>query len=343
MHCVSRPLQLNHRDFTTGVSIGIAAFPTDANDGDALLAAAERAMYSVKRTGRSAFLYAEQHQTPGEIRSRILAEKLQYALHCNGLHLNYQPIYSIDGKLVAAEALSRWHDDSEGDISPAEFIPVAEATGLIVPLSKWVLRRACEQMKVWLTLGSSMRRIAVNICVLQVSRNDFVSTVERTLHETGLPPECLELEVTESSLARDFESVKLHLERLRRLGVRISIDDFGTGYSSFGRLRDLQADTLKIDRSFVQGAHDAHNGLAVVQALVEMAHTLQLSVIAEGVETEEQLNMLRNIHCDELQGFLLARPQPPEGIRTLLLHTAAQLPAINASISLDPFGTLLPA
>ena len=342
VHCVSRPLQLNHREFMTGVSIGIASFPADATAGDALLAAAERAMYTVKRTGRSAFLYAEQRENAAEIRSRVLAEKLQYALHCNGLHLNYQPIYSIDGKLVAAEALSRWHDEAEGNISPAEFIPVAEATGLIVPLSKWVLRRACEQMKAWLALGSSIRRIAVNICVLQVSRGDFVSTVERTLCETGLPPECLELEVTESSLAQDFDSVKLHLERLRRLGVRISIDDFGTGYSSFGRLRDLQADTLKIDRSFVQGAHDAQNGVAVVQALVDMAHTLQLSVVAEGVETQQQLDMLRSIHCDELQGFLLARPQPSEGIRALLLHTVQQRPASHAAIPFGALGALLP-
>ncbi len=342
VHCVSRPLQLSQREFATGVSIGIASFPKDAHAGDALLAAAEGAMYSVKRTGRSAFLHAEQHENPAEIRNRMLAEKLQHALHCDGLSLNYQPIYSIDGKLVAAEALSRWHDDVEGDISPAEFIPVAESTGLIVPLSKWVLRRACEQMKAWLTLGSSMRRIAVNICVLQVSRGDFVSTVERTLHETGLPPQCLELEVTESSLAPDFDAVKLHLERLRRLGVRISIDDFGTGYSSFGRLRDLQADTLKLDRSFVQGAHDAHNGLAIIQALVEMAHTLQLSVVAEGVETEEQLDMLRSIHCDELQGFLLARPQTPEGLRALLLRTAVPRPAIDAINNLNTYGAFVP-
>ncbi len=342
VRCVSRPLQLNHRDFTTGVSIGIARFPADAEDGGALLAAAERAMYSVKRTGRNAFRYAEHNENPAETRSRMLAEKLQYALHCDGLHIDYQPIYSIDGKIVAAEALSRWHNEEEGSISPAEFIPVAEATGLIIPLSKWVLRRACEQMKAWLTLGSSLRRIAVNICVLQVSRGDFVSTVKRTLVETGLPPECLELELTESSLAQDFDSVKLHLDCLRRLGVRISIDDFGTGYSSFGRLRDLGADTLKIDRSFVQGAHDTHNGVAVVQALVDMAHTLQLSVIAEGVETEQQLDMLRSLHCDELQGFLLAPPQPPEGIRALLLPSARQS-KVETGVVLGNSGTYLPA
>ncbi len=324
VHCVSRPLVLNEREFTTGVSVGIARFPTDAGDDEALLAAAERAMYNVKRGGRNGFRYAELSENPVETRNRMLAEKLQYALHGEGLHLDYQPIFSAEGEIVAAEALCRWYDEADGNISPGEFIPVAEATGLIVPLSQWVLRRACEQMKAWLALGSSLRRIAVNICVLQVSRDDFVSTVELTLRETGLPPECLELEVTESAIARDFDSVKVHLESLRRLGIRISIDDFGTGYSSFGRLRDLDADALKIDRVFVQGAHDTPNGVAVVQALIDMAHTLRLSVVAEGVETEQQLEMLRTLHCDELQGFLLARPQSPEKIRALLLQAMPQ-------------------
>lgn len=233
------------------------------------------------------------------------------------------------GRIVAAEALARWHDEEEGHISPNEFIPVAESTGLIVPLSKWVLRHACEQMKIWSAAGTSLTRIAVNICVLQISRNDFVSTVELTLRETGLPAHCLELEVTESALARDFPSVKQHLQALRQLGIRISIDDFGTGYSSFGRLRELEPDALKIDRVFVQGAHEAHNGIAVVQAIVDMAHTLQLKVVAEGVETTEQLEMLRSIHCDEMQGFLLARPLAAEDISKLIAH--AETKADNAS------------
>jgi len=329
VHSVSRPQILNNRKFTTGVSIGISCFPADAADDEALLAAAERAMYTVKQGGRNGFRYAEQADSPNDERNRVLADKLQRALLNDGLRLAYQPIFSHEGRIVAAEALARWHDEEEGHISPNEFIPVAESTGLIVPLSKWVLRHACEQMKIWSAAGTSLTRIAVNICVLQISRNDFVSTVELTLRETGLPAHCLELEVTESALARDFPSVKQHLQALRQLGIRISIDDFGTGYSSFGRLRELEPDALKIDRVFVQGAHEAHNGIAVVQAIVDMAHTLQLKVVAEGVETTEQLEMLRSIHCDEMQGFLLARPLAAEDISKLIAH--AETKADNAS------------
>ncbi len=318
VYSVSRPQLLNGREFSTGVSIGIACYPADSTEEDGLLAAAERAMYTVKRTGRSSFQYARQVSHPQDERKRQLADKLQTALFSGNLHLVYQPIFCRQSRLVAAEALARWNDGEEGGISPAEFIPIAETSGLIVPLSRWVLRRACEQMKAWLAAGSSLQRIAINISVIEVSRHDFVSTVERTLRETGLPARYLELEITETALANDFESVRKHLQALRQLGVRISIDDFGTGYSSFSRLRDLEADTLKIDRSFVQSAQIAQNGTAVVRALIEMAHTLRLSVVAEGVETQQQFEMLREMRCDELQGFLLGRPQHPEELAVLV-------------------------
>ncbi len=323
VYSVSRPQTLNGQEFSTGVSIGIACSPADASDEDSLLAAAERAMYSVKRTGRSSFQYSGHVSDPRTERNRVLAGKLQRALLSGGIRLVYQPIFSRDGRVIAAEALARWEDEEEGAISPGEFIPIAESTGLIVPLSKWVLRRACEQMKAWLAIGSPLRRIAVNISVIEVSRHDFVSMVERTLRECGLPASYLELEVTETALANDFESVREHLQALRQLGARISIDDFGTGYSSFSRLRDLEADTLKIDRSFVQSAQSAQNGTAVVKALIDMAHTLQLSVVAEGVETQQQLEMLRDMRCDELQGFLMGRPQHPEELARLLAPVEA--------------------
>ncbi len=319
VHTISRPHAIKNRDFTTGVSIGIASYPGNASNAEALIAAAERAMYLVKRSGRDSFRHAEQSTGPDESRSRILADKLQRALLNDELRLVYQPIYDRNGRIVAAEALARWHDVEHGNISPAEFIPIAEETGLIVPLSTWVLRRACRQMCAWQHSGAAIRRIAVNISVLQVSREDFVRTIESVLQESALPPDCLELEVTEGALARDFASVKAHLQELRDLGVRISIDDFGTGYSSFGRLRELNADALKIDRVFVQGAHDTHNGVVVLQALIEMAHTLNLSVVAEGVETTEQMEMLRSLRCNEMQGFLLARPLEPDQLHKLLL------------------------
>lgn len=319
VYTVSRPYRMNDREFTTGVSIGVAGHPRDAATAEALLSAAERAMYLVKRSGRDSYRHAEQAGQHSESRNRMLAEGMQRALVNDELRLVYQPIFDRHGRIVAAEALARWHHPQQGNISPAEFIPIAEETGFIVPLSIWVLRHACRQMSDWKRAGAAIERIAVNICVLQVSRKDFVRTVQAVLQETDLPPECLELEVTEGALAHDFETVKQHLHILREHGVRISIDDFGTGYSSFGRLRDLNADALKIDRVFIQGAHDTHNGVVVLQTLIEMAHTLNLSVVAEGVETVEQMNMLRNLKCNEMQGFLLARPQDPEHLRMLLM------------------------
>ncbi len=318
IHSVARPFLLNQQEFSTGVSIGIAAFPTSATHAEGLLAAAERAMYAVKHSGRSTFRHADREDSAADARKRLLADKLQAALYGGKLRLEYQPIFSTDGVAVAVEALCRWQDADEGNISPGEFIPIAEATGMIVPLSKWVLYTACEQMQSWLARGSSLRRIAVNICVLQASRDDFFSTVQETLRETKLPPEYLELEVTESALAIDFEAVRQHVQQLRALGIRIAIDDFGTGYSSFGRLRDLEVDAFKIDRLFVQGADETPNGVAVLEAIVDMAHRLQLTVVAEGVETNEQLQMLRRMSCDEMQGFFLARPQTPFEVSKLV-------------------------
>ena len=173
-------------------------------------------------------------------------------------------------------------------------------------------------------MDTSLQRIAVNVSVKQVWRSDFVTTVRQTLLETGLAAARLELEVTEGALAVDFETVKQNLQALRKLGVRISIDDFGTGYSSLSRVRELDADTLKVDRLFVQGASETPNGVAVVQAIIDMAHTLNLSVVAEGVETAEQLQMLRDMQCDEVQGFLLARPQSPDLITELLQNRSAE-------------------
>ena len=339
VHTISRPHSIKNREFTTGVSMGIACYPEDAGSTEALIAAAERAMYLVKRSGRDSYRYAEQSTDSAEARGRTLADKLQRALLNEELRLVYQPIYNRYGHIVAAEALARWQDAENGNISPAEFIPIAEETGLIVPLSTWVLRRACRQMCAWRTAGAVIQRIAVNISVLQVAREDFVKTIETILQESGLPPECLELELTEGALARDFASVKTHLQELRGLGVRISIDDFGTGYSSFGRLRELHADALKIDRIFVQGAHDTHNGVVVLQALIDMAHTLNLSVVAEGVETAEQMDLLRSLRCNEMQGFLLARPQDPEQLHGLLLAPDQQSPEIDLE---DARACLLP-
>lgn len=314
VRAVSRPHTVEGRSLAAAVSIGIVHQSQGKTDRDTLLTAADRAMLAAKREGRNTYRYAEDLHEETEERSRLLAAKLQRAMMEGTLKLVYQPIFENGEHMVAAEALARWRDPDEGMISPAEFIPVAENTGLIVPLSVWVLREACRQMAQWVASGTALQRVAVNVSVMQVWRDDFVQTVEHTLLETGLAPARLELEVTESALANDFDTVKRHLQALRKLGVRISIDDFGTGYSSLSRVRELDADTLKVDKSFVQGASETPNGIAVVQAIIDMAHTLHMSVVAEGVETLEQLKMLRAMRCDEMQGFLLAKPQTPEAL-----------------------------
>lgn len=313
LEVMAPPHTLASQPVTTSVNIGIASAPADANDWAALLTAAKSAMTAARNEERDSYRFAQSLRKGGN-RQHVISNKLQRAILDGALQLVYQPIYDRAGEMVAVEALARWHDAEDGNIPPGEFVPVAEATGMIVPLSNWVLRKACTQMAEWVALNSSIKRIAVNVSVKQVSRKDFIHTVRRTLHEVGLDADRLELEVTEGALASDFESVNRNLQELRRLGIRISIDDFGTGYSSLGRVRELNADVLKIDRIFTQGAGESQGGRAMVQAIINMAHSLQLSVIAEGIETWEQMAILKDMDCDEMQGFLLSRPQEADVI-----------------------------
>lgn len=317
------------QDAPYSVNIGIAVAPGDAKERAGLLAAAKGAMVLARGEERNSFRFADAVGRAKEDRLHMLSGKLRHAILKDQLQLVYQPIYTCRGDLVAAEALARWHDDDEGPISPGEFVPVAEATGLIIPLSKWVLRQACRQMAEWCAMGGPMQRIAVNVSVKQVSRSDFVETIHSTLLESGLSAQRLELEITESALATDFEAVNNNLQALRQSGVRISIDDFGTGYSSLSRVRELNADVLKIDRVFTQGAGESKSGAAMVEAIIGMAHTLELSVIAEGIETREQMSLLRGMACDEMQGFLLARPQSAE-VLTQELQMRARAAKANA-------------
>ncbi len=268
-------------------------------------------------------------------REQILSGRLREAIQQARIRVVYQPLFAVDGSLTAMEALARWTDHDEGEISPAEFIPIAEAHGLISQLSTAVMVQACQQMQLWRTARFPIGRVTVNVSVVQICRGDFFPSVLRVLHETKLEPGCLELEVTESAFARDLGMVRQTLQALRRLGVRISIDDFGVGYSSLSRLRDLDVDVLKVDKIFVQSAADTANGLAVVQAIIEMAHTLKLSVVAEGVETPRQMDLLRSMRCDEIQGFLLSRPLSAEMLLPLLLSEKARNGEISDSIHLE--------
>ena len=331
------------RGFWTTAAAAAAALPVLL--WSLLTAPDEIATLTVAKQDRTAYGSASEKadaasDTPREpcapSRERVLGKKLAAAIADGRIRVVYQPIFAADRSIQATEALARWQDDELGEISPAEFIPIAEGTGLISQISTLVMRKACFQMKQWQSLGFPMRRIAVNVSVAQICRGDFFACVLRILHETKLAPQFLELEVTESAFARDFRVVQQTLQALRRLGVRISIDDFGVGYSSFSRLRELDCDVLKIDRAFVQSASDTQNGRAVVQAIIEMAHTLNLSVIAEGVETQAQLELLDRMGCDEIQGFLLARPQSADAVSSLFRATASKAKEGELRVQLRP-------
>jgi EAL domain-containing protein (putative c-di-GMP-specific phosphodiesterase class I) len=240
------------------------------------------------------------------------------------LKLHYQPIFhsAPGGAVVIAglEALLRWIDATGNTIPPSHFIPLAEETGLIVQVGKFVLHQACKQATDWRHRGLLPGRIAVNVSSLELAREDFAETVLLTLRQHYTPPDAIELEVTESALVNDFALAERHLRELHACGLRISIDDFGTGYSSLGRLRQLTLDTLKIDRLFIEGVATSEEDRAVVEHIIAMAHTLHMTVVAEGVENHAQLDVLRSLGCDEIQGFLLAKPQSKDLTEKMLLQ-----------------------
>ncbi len=306
---LSAPIEANGHELHTSPSIGISIFPDDGTDGDTILKNADTAMYHAKAAGRNnyQFFAADMNQSAAE---RLNIErKLRHAIARNELSLDFQPQFSApDGEPTGVEALVRWHHPTDGMISPARFIPVAEETGLIVEIGDWVLTTACIEMSRWINAGLKPLRIAVNVSARQLRRRDFCETVANALTTSGLPPELLELEITESSVMENPQEAILILERLGRMGVTLAIDDFGTGYSSLAYLKLFPIDHLKIDRSFVADIEHDLNDRAIAFGTIALAHSLGLKVIAEGVETEDQLELLRANGCDEVQGFLFSRP-----------------------------------
>jgi len=328
------PFEVEGAQLTVGASIGISLYPRDGQDPADLLIKCERAMYRVKRTGRNDVLVF----TPAMLADMRDRERAEYDLSAallNGqLQVFYQPIFhatsSAQGHTASSvaglEALLRWFHPTRGNIPPSEFIPLAEETGLIVQLGAFVLHEACRQATEWRSRGLLPGRIAVNVSTLELSREDYAESVILTLRQHYTPPDAIELEVTESALMYDSALADRHLSELRRYGIRISIDDFGTGYSSLGRLSQLTLDTLKIDRLFVDGVAgsepDGASDRTVVQHIIAMAHTLHMTVVAEGVETESQRAVLCSLGCDELQGFLLARPMNRQLAEECLIRLA---------------------
>jgi diguanylate cyclase (GGDEF)-like protein/PAS domain S-box-containing protein len=306
---LSSSILTGNHELHTSPSIGISIFPDDGSDGDTILKNADTAMYHAKSAGRNNYQFyaAEMNQTASE---RLdLEHKLRHAISRNELALCFQPQFSADGShATGVEALIRWHHPTDGMISPIRFIPIAEETGLIVEIGEWVLRTACHEMKKWIDAGLKPVRVAVNVSARQLRRRDFCEVVAGVLAESGLPAELLELEITESSVMENPEEAIEILQRIGRMGVTLAIDDFGTGYSSLAYLKLFPIDHLKIDRSFVADIEVDLNDRAIAFGTIALAHSLGLNVIAEGVETADQLELLRSNGCDEVQGYLFSKP-----------------------------------
>jgi diguanylate cyclase (GGDEF)-like protein/PAS domain S-box-containing protein len=303
---VSTELERNGQHLRVGISIGIAIFPADGMDATTLLNNADAALYRAKAAGRGKTRFFEIEMDNRLRERRAIAHELSSAIARNELRLLYQPLARIDGEVIGFEALIRWHHPQRGMVSPATFIQVAEENGLIIQIGEWVLREACREAASW----SHPLRIAVNLSPIQFRHGDLAGLVHSLLLETGLAPTRLELEITEGVLVDDFARGVSILRRLKTLGVRIAMDDFGTGYSSMSYLQSFPFDKIKIDRSFISNVESNLQSATIVRAVIGLAHALNLPVLAEGVETKQQLDFLAAESCDEMQGYLIGRPLP---------------------------------
>jgi diguanylate cyclase (GGDEF)-like protein len=313
------PFQLASHQTTLTASLGISMFPEHGEDPITLLRNADMAMYSAKRAGGGTFQMFRSSLSDSMQRRVLLERELKTALEYRELRLEYQPLLDRNGSLDGVEALLRWNNPQAGEVSPVEFIPIAEETGLIPSIGEWVTRTACRDAARWLQLGYDVPRLAVNVSALQFAGGNFTALVKRILGECGLPPSRLELEITETALMDNLDGVIDQIELLRRLGVRFAIDDFGTGYSSLSHLQNLPVDCVKIDRSFIKDLQPGAEGCTtLVRGIIALAHNLGLQVVAEGVETAQQLALLNTLGCDINQGFYLHRPMSVEAFEELL-------------------------
>ncbi len=326
---ISEPVWLDGTELYVGCSMGASLYPQDGEDVETLLKKSDLAMYRAKDMGRNTFqLYQPEMNT--SVGARLnLERRLRRALRDGEFLLHYQPQVDIEtGQIVGMEALVRWHDPEVGLVPPSAFIPVAEESGLIGPLSEWVLREACRQNKAWQDDGLPRARVSVNLSARQFQQGDIAKLVMAILEETGLEPQYLELELTESTIMRNAEEAVTMLNELHALGIGLAIDDFGTGYSSLSYLKRFPVDRLKIDRSFVSDIGASSDDETITSAIIALAHSLQLQVIAEGVETAAQLDFLKERACNEMQGYFFARPMPHDAIPALLQRTRAERRAV---------------
>ncbi len=306
-----RPFVLENREFFVTASIGIALSPQDGSELSQLMKNADTAMYHAKERGKNNFQFYQAEMNASALERLELESDLRHAMEQNEFILYYQPQFSGDGKrLTGAEALLRWRHPTRGLVPPGDFIPVIEELGLVVDVGDWVLREASRQLKAWHKAKVRVPKVSVNISARQFSDGQLGTRIATILEECGLPPACLELELTESILMREANEALQILASLKNLGLSIAVDDFGTGYSSLNYLKQFPIDVLKIDRTFVDGLPEGEQDAQIARAIIAMAHSLNLAVIAEGVETHEQLEFLREHGCDEVQGYLFGRPMP---------------------------------
>jgi len=320
IEAIRNPFKIKNYELHVTISIGISVYPDDGKTYEILLQNADTAMYCAKSSGRDNFEFFSPSMSTQALERLALESSLRKAVKNNDLLVYYQPQINVDtGKIVGMEALLRWPHPEMGMIPPDKFIPLAEDTGLIIPIGKWVLAEACRQNKAWQQQGLTPVPVAVNLSAVQFRQHNLLEIVQETLIETDLNPRFLELELTESLLMDCSEYNVTLLKEFRRLGVQLSIDDFGTGYSSLSYLQRFPINKLKIDRSFCLGIpKDKHNA-SITSAIISLGHDLDMCVIAEGVEDEKQFNFLQAQQCDEIQGYLFSKPVPAKEMEKLLL------------------------
>ena len=319
LEAASRPFELNGHEVFITASIGIALYPADGEESPDLLKSADVAMYQAKAKGRNSYQYYSKSMNAKSLEYLTISSKLHKALEKGEFLLYYQPKKNIlENKINSLEALLRWKPADSDLVPPSQFIPLLEETGLIIPVGEWILRTACLQNKAWQEEGYEPIVVSVNVSNRQFNQKNMIAIVTQALRDANLPPEYLELEITESMIMQDPEEAIAILHKFKDMGIQISMDDFGIGYSSLNYLRFVPLNALKIDRSFVMNLATSRSDAAIIEAIIALAHSLNLKVIAEGVETEEQLTFLKSHGCDETQGFLLSRPLPVEEISKFL-------------------------
>jgi diguanylate cyclase (GGDEF)-like protein/PAS domain S-box-containing protein len=331
LNAVSAPIAAEGYSIEITASVGIAMYPFDGQDADTLWRNADWAMYRAKNAGGNQFLCMSQEISVLATEATELERHIRHALKDDGLELHYQPIYDVHGELQSLEALARLRHPVHGIVPPSRFIPVAEESGLIIPIGNWVLNEVCRQSAAWQSEGLPPIQIALNVSPLQLTRFDFASHVVEVLARHEVSPLLLGMEVTETMVMRNIEDASRQITTLAEMGVNFSVDDFGTGYSSLAHLHELPVQTLKIDRSFIERICDVNGTYSIVQAIIFLAHSLKMKVVAEGVERQDQLDVLRRLDCDQIQGYLFSPALTAEAAVALMRRSRRLAPAVQSS------------